>query len=54
MVVKRAIIVFMARDDIKPINGQPRTPWTQGLVEQISGVMKDKLSKRIEATGNPN
>ena len=54
MVIKGAVIVLMARYGIKMINGRPRTPRTQGLVEQANGVMKDKLSKRIEATGNPN
>ena len=34
------------------INGRPRTPRTQRLVEQANGVMKNKLKKRIEATGN--
>lgn len=54
MVIKGAIIVLMARYGIKIINGRPRTPRTQGLMEQANRVMKDKLSKRIEATGNPN
>ncbi len=36
------------------INSRPRTPSTQKLVEQANKVKKDKLSKRIEATGNPN
>lgn len=54
MVVTGAVIILMARYGIKVINGRPRTPRTQGLVEQANGVMKDKLSKRIEATGNPN
>lgn len=54
MAVKGAVIVLMARYGIKLINGRPQTPRTQRLVEQANGVMKDKLSKRIEATGNPN
>ena len=36
------------------INGRPRIPRTQGLVEQANGVLKDKIKRRIEATGNPH
>lgn len=54
MVIKGAVIILMAQYGIKMINGRPRTPRTQGLVKQANGIMKDKLSKRIEATGNPN
>ena len=31
----------------------PRTPRTQGLVEQANGVMKSKIKRRMKATGNP-
>ena len=54
MVIKGAVIVFMARYDIKIINGRLRTPRTPGLVEKANEVIKDKPSKRIEATENSN
>ncbi len=54
MVIKGAIMVLIARYGIKIINGRPRTPRTQGPVEQTNRVLKKKLNKRIEATGKPN
>ena len=49
---KGAALILLKTYGVKVINGRPRTPRTQRLVEQANGVMKDKLSKRIEATGN--
>lgn len=49
---KGAALILLKNYGVKVINGRPRTPRTQGLVEQANGVMKDKLKKRIKATGN--
>lgn len=38
-----ALLVFFKKHNIKLINGRPRTPRTQGLVEQANAVVKDKL-----------
>ncbi len=54
MVVTGAIIILMAWYNMKVINGRPQISRTQGLVEQANVMMKDKLSKRIETTRNPN
>ena len=51
---KGAALILLKNYSIKVINGRPRTPRTQRLVEQANGVMKDKLKKRIKATGNPH
>ena len=46
------VILFLAWYDIKIINGRLWTPFTQRLVEQVNDFMKNKFSKKIEATGN--
>ncbi len=42
---KGALLVFHKKHNIKLINWRPRTPRTQGLVEQAHAVVKDKLRK---------
>ncbi len=49
---KRTVILFMARYGINIINGRLQTIRHQGLVKEANYIMKDKLSKTIEATGN--
>lgn len=34
------------------MRGKPRTPRTQGLVEQANGVVKDKITKWLDSTGS--
>ena len=48
---KGALLVFLKKHNIKLINGRPRTPRTQGLVEQANAVVKDKLRKWQAANG---
>ena len=40
---KGVLLVLLKRHGIKVKNGRPRTPQTQGLVEQANGTMKTKL-----------
>lgn len=40
---KGILLILLQRYGIKIINGSPRHPQTQGLVEQANGVMKKKL-----------
>ena len=40
---KGVLLILLQRYGIKVINGSPRHPQTQGLVEQANGVMKQKL-----------
>lgn len=49
---KGALLIFLKRHRIRLINGRPRTPQTQGLVEQANGVVKDKLRKWQEENGS--
>ena len=42
---KGAVLILIKKLRIKIINGRPRTPQTQGLVEQANSVVKDKLRK---------
>lgn len=51
---KKAALILLKNYWVNVIIGRPRTPGTQGLVQQANGVMKDKLKKQIEATGNPH
>ncbi len=51
---KGVVILFLARYGIEIMNDRPQTQRTQGLVEQANGIIKDKLSKKMEATWNPN
>ena len=50
---KGALLIFLKRHGIKLINGRPRSPQTQGLVEQSNGVVKDKIRKWQEENGSP-
>ena len=38
---KGALLLFLKKHNIKLINGRPRTPQTQGLVEQANAVVKN-------------
>lgn len=40
---KGVLLILLKKYGIKIINGRPRHPQTQGLVEQANGVMKTKL-----------
>lgn len=48
---KGILLVFLKKHNIKLINGHPRTPCTQGLVEQANTVVKDKFRKWQAANG---
>lgn len=41
---KGICLELMRRYGIKVINGRPRTPRTQGLIEQANGVVKDRIT----------
>lgn len=51
---KVALLLFLKKHNIKLINGRPRTPPTQRLVEQANSVVKDKIAKwqAVNCTGN--
>lgn len=51
---KGALLPFLKKHNIKLINGRPRTPRTQGLVEQANAVVKDKIAKwqAVNGTGD--
>ncbi len=40
-----ALPLFLKRHIIKLINSRPRTPQTQGLVEQANAIVKDNIAK---------
>ncbi len=42
---KGALLIFLKKHGIKLINGRPRTPCTQGLVEQANAVVKNKITR---------
>ncbi len=42
---KGALLIFLKKHGIKLINGRPRTPRTQGLVEQANAVVKNKITR---------
>jgi transposase InsO family protein len=42
---KGVLLLLLKRHGVKIINGRPRTPQTQGLVEQGNGTVKDRLRK---------
>ena len=44
---KGALLILLKRHGIKTVYGRPRTPRTQGLVEQGNSVVKDKLRKWV-------
>lgn len=50
---KVALLLFLKKHNIKLINGRPRTPPTQRLVEQANSVVKDKIAKwqAVNCTG---
>ncbi|SLM41265.1 Ribonuclease H-like domain [Lasallia pustulata] len=50
---KGALLIFLKQHGIKLINGRPRSPQAQGLVEQSNGVVKDKIRKWQEENGSP-
>lgn len=50
---KGALLILFARMGVRVINGRPRTPRTQGLVEQGNSVVKDKLRKWKLQAGSP-
>lgn len=45
---KGVLLILLQKYGIKVINGRPRHPQTQGLVEQANGVMKTKLQCWLE------
>lgn len=49
---KSAALILLKNYGDKVINGRPQTPQTQRLVEQANRVMKNKLKKKVESTGN--
>ena len=49
---KGAVAMLCKRLKIKVINGRPRHPQTQGLVEQANGVAKKKINAWIHDTGS--
>ena len=50
---KGVLLILLKRHGIKIINGRPRTPRTQGLVEQGNAVVKDKLRKWVDLFSTP-
>jgi hypothetical protein len=40
---KGALLILLRKYGIKVVNGAPRSPQTQGLVEQANGVVENKL-----------
>ena len=49
---KGALLILLKRTGTKIINGRPRQPQTQGLVEQGNSVVKDKLRKWKQHSGS--
>ena len=49
---KGAVAILCKRLKIKVINGRPRHPQTQGLVEQANGVAKRKINAWMNDTGS--
>ena len=49
---KGAVAILCKRLKIKVINGRPRHPQTQGLVEQANGVAKTKINAWMADTGS--
>jgi hypothetical protein len=48
---KGACLILAKRSFIQVINGRPRTPRTQGLVEQANKVVKEKITKWLAENG---
>jgi hypothetical protein len=48
-----AYLLLLRRYGIKLINGRPRAPNVQGLVEQSNSVVEDKIAKWIRDNGSP-
>ena len=48
---KGACLILLKRFSIRIINGQPRRPQTQGLIEQANSVAKTKLSAYLWELG---
>lgn len=51
---KGALLLFLKKHNIRLVNGRPRTPGTQGLVEQANAVVKDKITKWQAVNGSGN
>jgi len=55
---KGILLILLQKHEIKVRNGRPRTPQTQGLVEQANGTMKTKLRAwkldTVASGGNPH
>ena len=51
---KGALLLFLKKHNIKFINGRPRTPGTQKLVELANAVVKDNIGKwrAVNSTGD--
>jgi hypothetical protein len=47
------VLILLRRYGIRLINGAPRTPQTQGLVEQANGVVEVKIAKYKAEHGTP-
>ena len=48
---KGAVLILLKRHGIRVINGRPRLPQTQGLVEQANGLAKTKLGIFLNELG---
>ena len=51
---KRPQLLFLKKHNIKLVNGRPRTPRMQGLVEQANVVVKNEITKwqAVNSSGN--
>ena len=49
---KGTCLILFRKHGIRVVNGRLRRPRTQGLAEQANGTFKNKLTKRILATGH--
>ncbi len=45
MKFEEALLLFLKKHNIRLVNGQPSTPQTQRLVEQINAIVKEKMIK---------
>ena len=48
---KGAVLILLKRFGVRIINGRPRRPQTQGLVEQANGFAKSKLGTYLTEIG---
>ena len=49
---KGALLLLLKKHNIRLVNGRPRTPRTQGLVEQANAMVKDKITKWQAVNGS--